>query len=158
MKKKVLTLVLVCMIVVIDQLSKYLVNRYIELHHSLVIIKDFFKFTNSHNTGAAYGILSGKIWILVLISCFVFIYLVKEMLKNNDKKLQISYSMILGGLVGNLIDRVVLGYVRDFISFTFFEYEAAIFNISDMFIFLGVVFMFFIFLKEDYEKNRSRRE
>lgn len=155
MKKRIFTIVFISIIVLSDQISKYLINRYLNLHDSLIIVKNFFKFTNSHNNGAAYGILSGKMWLLVFISCFVFVYLVQEMRKNTNKQLHISYCMIVGGLIGNLIDRVVLGYVRDFISFTIFGHEAAIFNISDMFIFLGVVFMFFIFLREDYEKNRS---
>ncbi len=157
MKKRIYTVVFIIMVVLFDQLSKYLINRFIKLDNSFIIIKRFLKFTNSHNYGAAYGILSGKMYILVIISIIVLIYLLIEMRKKLNKYLYISYTFIIAGLIGNLIDRLFLGYVRDFISFTLINYEAAIFNISDMFIFFGAVIMFYSYIKEDYEKNSSRQ-
>lgn len=156
MKKRIYLLFFVLIVVLIDQITKILINKYINLNESKIIIKNFFKFTNSHNYGAAYGILSGKTYFLILISIIVFIYLIKEINKSTNKYLNLFYSMIISGLIGNLIDRVIFGYVRDFISFSFFGYNAAIFNISDIFIFVGAMMMLLYYVRDEYERNKSK--
>lgn len=156
-KKKYLFLIFI--IFLIDQITKIIISNNINLNGSVTVIKNFFSLTYVKNTGAAFGFFSGKTLLITIISIFIFIYLLMELIKNksNIKIVNLSFSFILGGLVGNLYDRIVLGYVRDFMDFTIFNKGFAIFNIGDIFIVVGC-FMFIIGAlleaRNDY-KNRK---
>lgn len=142
-KKKYLFLIFI--IFLIDQITKIIISNNINLNGSITIIKNFFSLTYVKNTGAAFGFFSGKTLLITIISVFIFVYLLMELIKNksNIKIINLSFSFILGGLIGNLYDRIVLGYVRDFMDFTIFNKGFAIFNIGDAFIVVGC-FMFII--------------
>lgn len=156
-KKKYLFLIFI--IFLIDQITKIIISNNINLNGSVTVIKNFFSLTYVKNTGAAFGFFSGKTLLITIISIFIFVYLLMELIKNksNIKIINLSFSFILGGLIGNLYDRIVLGYVRDFMDFTIFNKGFAIFNIGDAFIVVGC-FMFIIGAlleaKNDY-KNRK---
>ncbi len=156
-KKKYLFLIFI--IFLIDQITKIIISNNINLNGSITIIKNFFSLTYVKNTGAAFGFFSGKTLLITIISVFIFVYLLMELIKNksNIKIINLSFSFILGGLIGNLYDRIVLGYVRDFMDFTIFNKGFAIFNIGDAFIVVGC-FMFIIGAlleaRNDY-KNRK---
>ncbi len=156
-KKKYLFLMFI--IFLIDQITKIIISNNINLNGSVTVIKNFFSLTYVKNTGAAFGFFSGKTLLITIISIFIFIYLLMELIKNksNIKIINLSFSFILGGLIGNLYDRIVLGYVRDFMDFTIFNKGFAIFNIGDIFIVVGC-FMFIIGAlleaRNDY-KNRK---
>lgn len=156
-KKKYLFLIFI--IFLIDQITKIIISNNINLNGSVTVIKNFFSLTYVKNTGAAFGFFSGKTLLITIISIFIFIYLLMELIKNksNIKIINLSFSFILGGLVGNLYDRIVLGYVRDFMDFTIFNKGFAIFNIGDIFIVVGCfVFIIGALLeaRNDY-KNRK---
>lgn len=142
-KKKYLFLIFI--IFLIDQITKIIISNNINLNGSVTVIKNFFSLTYVKNTGAAFGFFSGKTLLITIISVFIFVYLLMELIKNksNIKIINLSFSFILGGLIGNLYDRIVLGYVRDFMDFTIFNKGFAIFNIGDAFIVVGC-FMFII--------------
>ena len=142
-KKKYLFLIFI--IFLIDQITKIIISNNINLNGSITVIKNFFSLTYVKNTGAAFGFFSGKTLLITIISVFIFVYLLMELIKNksNIKIINLSFSFILGGLIGNLYDRIVLGYVRDFMDFTIFNKGFAIFNIGDAFIVVGC-FMFII--------------
>lgn len=156
-KKKYLFLIFI--IFLIDQITKIIISNNINLNGSVIVIKNFFSLTYVKNTGAAFGFFSGKTLLITIISVFIFLYLLMELIKNksNIKIINLSFSFILGGLIGNLYDRIVLGYVRDFMDFTIFNKGFAIFNIGDAFIVVGC-FMFIIGAlleaRNDY-KNRK---
>lgn len=156
-KKKYLFLIFI--IFLIDQITKIIISNNINLNGSVTVIKNFFNLTYVKNTGAAFGFFSGKTLLITIISVFIFVYLLMELIKNksNIKIINLSFSFILGGLIGNLYDRIVLGYVRDFMDFTIFNKGFAIFNIGDAFIVVGC-FMFIIGAlleaRNDY-KNRK---
>ncbi len=156
-KKKYLFLIFI--IFLIDQITKIIISNNINLNGSVTVIKNFFSLTYVKNTGAAFGFFSGKTLLITIISVFIFVYLLMELIKNksNIKIINLSFSFILGGLIGNLYDRIVLGYVRDFMDFTIFNKGFAIFNIGDAFIVVGC-FMFIIGAlleaRNDY-KNRK---
>ena len=158
MKKKKY-LILIFIIFLIDQITKIIISNNINLNGSVTVIKNFFSLTYVKNTGAAFGFFSGKTLLITIISVFIFVYLLMELIKNksNIKIINLSFSFILGGLIGNLYDRIVLGYVRDFMDFTIFNKGFAIFNIGDAFIVVGC-FMFIIGAlleaRNDY-KNRK---
>lgn len=126
-------------IVLIDQLIKYFVGMNLP-DQSISIIPNFFSLVYTENTGAAWGILTGTRWFLIIISLVAIYTVVKYFLLDiNITKLEfIAYSLVLGGIVGNLIDRLVHGYVIDYLAFTFGNYDFPIFNLADSCIVVGV--------------------
>lgn len=143
-----ISIILLC----IDQISKLLVVNILTKTESITIIKNFFYLTYINNDGAAFSILVGKRIFLILVAILVIILLLYYIKKNNiQNKLEIiSLSLILGGSLGNLIDRVVRGYVIDFLDFKIFNYNFPIFNLADTFIVIGV---FLLLLKELRKEN-----
>ena len=128
---------------VIDIISKLVVGNLMKVNTSVMVIKNFFYITYVRNTGAAWSIFAGKTWMLIMISLIIISiivwYIFKNKPKNNLEK--ISYSMILGGSVGNLFDRIIYGYVIDFLDFNLFGYDYPIFNLADTFIVIGVLLL-----------------
>lgn len=127
----------------IDLISKIIIKESLFLGQSIKVINNFFNITYVRNTGAAFSILSKHTYLLVFVSIFIITLVLYYINKNKPKtKIEyISYSMILGGAVGNLYDRIVYGYVIDFLDFLIFGYEYPIFNLSDSFIFIGVLIL-----------------
>lgn len=147
MKKKKYILI-TFLIIIIDQLTKFLINQNIEYLKSFQIIKNFFYFTNAHNNGAAFSILSGYNLLFISIT-LITIYLINKYIEKN-----ISFYILLGGIIGNLIDRLIFGYVRDFLDFRIFSYNFPIFNISDICICLGIFLIIIKTIKEDKNDNK----
>ena len=136
----------VLLVVLCDILSKYLVVQLlVPLERSVTVIPYVLDFTFVKNKGAAFGMLSDSRWIFMSVSVvfiFVLIYILKQ--SYSDSKLYIiSLSMILGGGIGNMIDRVFIGYVVDFIEITFVDF--AVFNIADSCITVGAI-LFAVYL------------
>lgn len=150
MKKRYIFIILFCLLLIlIDFISKYLVINLIN-DKVIIIIKNFLKFLYVKNTGAAFGIMSGNIIILVIVTLILLFYIIKEVKNNVDNKwILISYLLILSGAIGNLIDRIFRGYVVDFISFTLFDKEMAVFNIADSYITIGVFLLIILLLKKE---------
>ena len=138
MKKKIFIFtVLSFLIVLIDRVVKILVNRYISLNKVIDIIKNFIYITNVHNQGAAFSIMYGERIMLILIS-IVFLGLIIYYIKKHNKY-NIEFIFVVGGLIGNLIDRIIFGYVIDYIGVSIFKYNFPIFNIADSFIVIGAL-------------------
>lgn len=137
--------ILTFIFILIDQLSKGLVNIYMTLNDSINIIPNFFNFTYVRNTGAAFSILPGSRWLFIIISIIVlnliFIHINNKELKN---KHIIIFSLLQAGIIGNLIDRLLYGYVIDFLDFTIFGYDFAIFNIADTFIVISIILLIIV--------------
>lgn len=147
--KKYKYLVISFILFIIDQVSKYIVSVNIQLNSSVVIIPKFFKLTYTNNHGAAFSILEGKQILIIIVSVLVMVYLIYELFKSNNKLFNISISLILGGLIGNLTDRLIFNHVRDFLDFSFGSYNFAIFNIGDIGIVIGVILMLIGIIKEE---------
>lgn len=128
---------------VIDFVSKIIVNNFMNVHDSIPVIKDFFSISYFRNTGGAWSILNNHTWLLTVVSFVIIGFLIYYVYKNKPKnKLEmVGYSMILGGSVGNFLDRIIYGYVIDFLDFNIFRYNFPIFNFADTFIVLGVIFL-----------------
>jgi len=128
---------------IIDVVSKIVVSKLMDVYDSIVIIKDFFYITYVRNTGAAWSIFEGKTLGLVVVSLMIISFIIYYIFKNRPKnKFEIvGYSMILGGAFGNLFDRIIYGYVVDFLDFYIFGYDYPIFNLADSFILVGVVIL-----------------
>ena len=123
-----------------DLISKIVVSNVLSLNKSVCIIKNFFYLTYSKNYGAAFSIMQNSRFLLITISVIVLFIIVYYINKNNkNNKIEIvGYSIIIGGLIGNLFDRIVYGYVIDFFDFYIFDYDYAIFNIADCAIIIGI--------------------
>ena len=124
----------------LDQLSKYYAAKLILQGDSLPIIKNIFHFTLVHNTGAAFGLFKDRPELFVLISVFSIIFILYFLAYRSGKLNRVERTalcFILGGASGNLIDRVRLGYVTDFIDFRVWP----VFNIADSFISIGAVML-----------------
>ncbi len=144
MKKYIKILILAVIVLFLDQTTKILASNLLEIDKSLIIIPNFFSLTYTRNYGAAWSIMWDKKIFLIIISLVALIiifYILKK-----EKKLtlykNIYYGFLIGGILGNLIDRVFYGYVIDFFDFNIFGYNFPIFNISDSFIVIGVILIF----------------
>lgn len=147
MKIKYIIIFLTALIVVlIDQISKYLVRINFELNQSVPIINNIFHLTYITNTGAGFGILEQQKFLLILISIIVigFIFYYLNRIKEKEKLLQVLVGFILGGTIGNLIDRVAYSYVIDFLDFQVWP----IFNFADSFVTIGVLGLIIYFWKK----------
>lgn len=154
-------LIIIVGAVFLDQISKWLTVINLDLYETFPVIKDIFHFTYVRNTGAAFGILKDHRWVFLLISTVAIIALSVFLWKkrNDSKLLCTAMSFIIGGGIGNMIDRLSLGYVVDFLDFRIINYP--IFNIADSFVCVGVgMFAFYIILEEirEYKSSRALKE
>lgn len=155
--KKILPISL--LFVVIDQIVKILVISKLALQQSITIINNFFNITYVRNTGAAWSILSGNVLLLIMISVLalvaIYYYLIKD--KELNKIDIVSYSMLIGGIIGNLIDRIVHGYVIDYLDFKIFNYNFPIFNVADTLIVISIIIIGISLIVGEYrEQNRNK--
>ncbi len=147
-------LLLVCagVAIVIDQLSKRQVERTLALGDSADFLAPYLTWTHAQNTGAAFGMLqNGSIFFIILgvtVSAFIVYYTLRLSLQ--DMPTRLALGCVLGGILGNLIDRLRQGYVTDFIHFQIpvIGFDFAVFNGADSFLFIGVVLLFLINLKQ----------
>ena len=132
--------------VITDQLTKISVSRSLELYEQIAVFP-MFNITLAHNYGAAFSFLNipggGQRWLFTGISAIVSITLVVWLwrLSKNEKWLGIALALILGGAIGNLIDRAMQGYVVDFIQVYYDRWYFPSFNIADSVIFCGTVLL-----------------
>lgn len=130
--------------IVLDQVTKYLVASQMTIGQSIPIIDNFLYITSHRNAGAAWGIFQGKMMFFYLITLAVIAVVILWMTRldiKKDKWLVIALALILGGAVGNFIDRVLYQHVIDFIDTYIFGYDFPIFNIADSALSIGVVLM-----------------
>ncbi|MCX7661085.1 MAG: signal peptidase II [Candidatus Omnitrophica bacterium] len=148
-----MSLCLVCLVVFLDQTSKFLVQKRLSLGESLPIIKDFFHLSLVYNRGIAFGMFKENLFFSIgvsLISIFIIYRMLKEKTKEKIDLYLIALSLILGGALGNLIDRVLLGYVVDFLDFRIWP----VFNLADSAISIGMIILgYLIFFKKDVSCN-----
>ena len=130
-------------VLIIDFISKLLVCHYLFTNESIILINNFLSITYVKNAGAAWSIFDDKSFVVLILSGIIILgiicYIVKEKPSHNLEK--IAYSFILGGAIGNFIDRIVYGYVIDFIDINILGYNYPIFNLADVFIVIGVVLL-----------------
>lgn len=150
-------MLIIVSIFLLDRFTKVLVINNLSLGESISIIDDFLNITYVNNHGAAFGIMDGKVIFIVIVSILIFAYLIYEIRKESHSKLiTISISFVIGGLLGNLFDRVVYGHVIDFFDFNLFGYDFAIFNVGDAFIVIGAILLAIGFLLEERNANNNK--
>ena len=135
------SILFVILLVVLDQASKIyltLVNKTSPI--DLEVIRGFFRITYTCNDGAAFSILKGKRVFFIIMTIVVVFLIVYYLLKNKVYWVEkYSLLLIISGAVGNLIDRIMYGYVIDFLDFIIFGYDFPVFNIADSFITIGAI-------------------
>jgi len=146
-------LFIVISVFVLDRITKFFVSRDLSVNSSVPVIKNVFHLTLVHNRGAAFGILKNQIplFIFTAIAAIIMIYF---HLRKNNKFLEcslyaVSLSLILGGAIGNLIDRIFLGYVIDFLDFRFWP----VFNIADSAISIGGILLAYSIFRQPEKKT-----
>ncbi|MFD3269057.1 signal peptidase II [Paenibacillus dendritiformis] len=125
----------------IDQGTKWIIATRLTLYEQIPVIGNFFLITSHRNTGAAFSILEDQRWFFVIVTIVVAIGIIWYMYKIRHQQghiLPIGLSLILGGALGNFLDRLLTGEVVDFLQFNFGSYTFPIFNVADMGITIGV--------------------
>ena len=132
--------IFVCCLVVLDQATKYLVRRHFALHESRPVIEGFFSLTYVQNRGAAWGILAGWRVALVALAAVMLFVLARYREKIFGPRAigRVSFVLLVAGIIGNVIDRVFLGYVVDFLDFYVGASHFPAFNVADSCICVGV--------------------
>lgn len=127
-------------IFIVDQLVKLFISFSMSLNTSITVFNNFFYISNVHNYGAAFSILYGNRIFLVIVSILTLVLVYHFLLKNKKFSwMDISiYSLLIGGILGNLFDRIMYGYVIDYLDFYIFSYNFPIFNIADICIVISV--------------------
>lgn len=151
-KNIILGLAIVLVVILIDQLTKGYINRNFDYSRKVVVIEDFFNIVHVRNTGAAWSILQNNKVILIGVNSIILILTAIFMLRSVNTTLTISLALIIGGGLGNLIDRIFRGSVIDFFEFKIFGYNFPVFNVADMCVVSGSILLaIFVLLiyKED---------
>ncbi|MFC1809611.1 signal peptidase II [Candidatus Omnitrophota bacterium] len=141
-------------IIVVDQVSKYLVNDFFSSHpESLSLIPNIFHLTYVENTGVAFGMFRNHPIILAVIIFISLLLLICYAVKSHQGKVYfyLAYGFILGGAFGNIIDRMRLGFVVDFLDFRIWP----VFNLADTFISIGVGLVILEMLFHQETKNKG---
>ena len=156
LSKNILWIIIVAFIVFIDQLTKFFVVKNMELHEEITVLKGFFNLYYVRNKGAGLGILSNARWVFMTLTTIIIILSIVLIVIDFFKHwlAELSIIFILGGGIGNMIDRVFLGEVVDFFQFQI-KYFDFIFNVADVFVTLGTILfvIYFIFIYDNPKGN-----
>ncbi len=147
-----------CVLLMVDQLVKLLVRSKIPLMDEVVVIPSFFSLYHIENTGAAFSLFSGATIILVVLSvlvlAFLHFYVLSDEVMGKWKKFGLG--IVIGGIIGNLIDRILYGAVVDYLAFSFFGYSFPVFNIADIGITIGFLILVVDIFRGDSDEFRDR--
>lgn len=119
-----------------DQIMKYLVRTYMDIGKSIPVFGDWLRLTSHRNAGAAWGILQGQKWVLILVAVLVIMGVIYYSRHVQSRLLRVALAFLLGGAVGNMVDRLLFGQVVDFLDVRIINYP--IFNTADVAIVIAV--------------------
>lgn len=147
-------------IVIIDQIIKFLITANFNVDEGVLLIPGFFSIVRVHNTGAAWSIMSENTLILILLSLVALVAIYFFFIKNNKlgKIESITIGVLIGGILGNLIDRVFRGYVVDYLFFQIFEYNFPVFNFADICIVISAIVLLFLQLRGSRENENNKNQ
>jgi signal peptidase II len=163
MKRKYWVLLIFCFgILLLDQWTKSLIVRELPLYQRVEVIQGFFNIIHVRNTGGAFGIFGGEkgglgsilfvFFSLIAIGAVLFLFI---KIKENEKTLALSFSLVLSGAIGNLIDRLRYGEVIDFLDFHLSSTHWPAFNVADSAICIGIGLMALELLIRDHRKKED---
>ena len=145
-KKNIIIFPTALFVVLLDQLTKFLIKTKFQLAESIPIVKNMLHFTYVTNTGSAFGLFKGLDLFFVIFSFVVIVailYFMKN-IKQNEKLMQVSFGLLLGGTIGNLADRILFGHVIDFIDFRIWP----VFNVADSAITVSIALLVILLWKK----------
>lgn len=159
-KTVVASLLIVFVTLGLDQWTKWAIVKSIKLNETVEMINHFFYLTYVQNTGAGFSMFTqagmGFFAALTLIALVAMVYM---FFKTNDSRYQICLSLVFSGAIGNFIDRMSLGYVRDFFSFYIFGYPFPVFNVADICITVGIALILIsMFIEDKKEQAKWKQE
>lgn len=143
--------IIVVIVLVLDQLTKFMVQNSAVLQtQSIPVIPKFFYLAYVQNTGAAWSVFADKTQLLALVSAVAVGVMLWYVITRKPKKwILFALALMIGGAAGNMIDRIWLGYVRDFFDFYPFGYNFPVFNVADIALTIGVIMLILASLKEE---------
>ncbi|MCD6098144.1 signal peptidase II [bacterium] len=157
MRKKTVLSLLPIAVLTLDQITKVLVRNSIPPNVTRRVLGDFFSISNVRNRGGAFGTQLGSSYFYIAVSiaaiALIFLYHIKS--KRSSTLVDVSLMLILGGALGNLSDRIALGYVTDFLDFGIGELRWPAFNVADSSITIGVILLLLSNFIEKDEKDRT---
>jgi len=154
---------LAIVVIVLDQLTKYIASTSLEMYQPIAVMP-MFNWTLMHNTGAAFSFLHDaggwQRWFFSVIAIVVSVVIVLwiKRLEQHEKWQAIALALILGGAIGNVIDRIWLGYVVDFIQVYYQQWYWPAFNIADSAISIGVVMIIIDSIREYRAERKNKSE
>jgi signal peptidase II len=156
----IILLVVSVLVLIIDQLTKIYIDKSMALHSSITVIENFFSITYLRNKGAAFGILANSsfrlpFFILVSLVAVCVIVAVIKKLREDQKFAAVSLSLIFSGALGNLIDRIRMGEVIDFLDAHWYDHHWPAFNIADSAICVGVFLLAIDMYVEERKKTQQ---
>ena len=143
------------LIFLVDQATKFMVATKLMLGEEVPVLENFFYITSHRNAGAAFGILQHQRWLFIvttIIAVSFIVWYLNQSKHHSNKLLPLGLSFVLGGALGNLLDRVLRGQVIDFLQFNFGTYVFPVFNIADCAICVGAVL---VILNTMFDRNRE---
>ena len=151
-RNKLLYLITLIVLIGCDQFTKHLISSSMQLGQSQEIIDNFFYFTYAHNTGVAWGMLAGHLWLFIIVALISAVLMIIFFKRTRKEEILTRFGLVLtfAGMIGNLADRIVLGYVRDFIDVIIFNYNFPIFNIADVAVVIGVALIIIEIIFEEH--------
>lgn len=142
----------------LDQIIKYIVDKSLDLMQSIKVVENFFSITYVRNDGAAWSILSGNRIFLIMITIVAMILIYVFFIKN--KKLSrlenVTYGILYSGIIGNLLDRIFIGSVIDYLDFNIFGYNFPVFNLADMCIVISVILLVILIFRGEKDANKNK--
>lgn len=164
-KQLIYALIIFVICIAIDQATKYYAMTYISKHSPIRVLGDFFVLYYHENRGAAWGIMQGKQWFLIVVSIVILFVLIACLCKIPSTKrhlpLQISIWLIIAGAVGNMIDRIIRNYVVDFLYLQKIDFP--IFNVADCYVTVGaailIILLLFVYKEDELDFiGKSKKE
>ncbi|MBQ1963307.1 MAG: signal peptidase II [Clostridia bacterium] len=156
----VLLFAIIIIAVCSDQLTKWLAVIFLEGEADVVLWRDVLHFSFVRNKGAAFGMLQNQRWLFMVVSTVAIVGLLIYLIRWKPKSIwvRLSIAMIIGGGIGNMIDRIFLGYVIDFIYFKLIDFP--VFNVADSFVTVGcgilVVYLFYDLICEMRREKQAK--
>jgi signal peptidase II len=148
--RKTIAAYLVPLILIVDQLSKYIVSRRIPPGQSIPVVKNIFHLTYVTNQGAAFGIFKNQIYFFIAAALIAIVVILVNLRRRRIPRREIALSLILAGAAGNLIDRIRIGAVIDFLDFRIWP----VFNIADTAITIGAILLAYTILRKPETSNQ----
>ncbi len=146
-------------VLLLDQMIKFIITKNMQVLESIAVIPNFFQIHYIQNEGAAWGILNNQTFILILIGALALILLNRYLQKEATftKVSVLGYGLLMGGMMGNLIDRILHNHVIDYLDFHIFGYNFPVFNLADIGIVIGIFLLLYEMIRSELHEHRSRK-